>query len=158
MYKLLVLFFISISFISCTPKNTAFNHFEKGEVATKGVQYTKKIDILKDKEVDVIFMSTYLNKIDKDVSDKELFLVYLYFPNLQSQEIEKSGFKLLLNGKEYTNLRKIERNNENFKELMLKNYWGNYYLVEFDSFENVNNLNLQLTNQNSNNAVLNFLK
>ena len=41
---------------------------------------------------------------------------------------------------------------------MLKNYWGNYYLVKFDFLENIYNLNLELTNQKSSKAILNFEK
>ena len=70
MYKILFLIFISLFFVSCSSKNNAFKYFEKDEVETKGVQYTKKTDILiNGNEVDVIFWATYLNKIDKKISD-----------------------------------------------------------------------------------------
>ena len=41
---------------------------------------------------------------------------------------------------------------------MLKNHWGNYYLVKFDSLEDINNLRLELTNQKSSRAILDFEK
>ena len=40
---------------------------------------------------------------------------------------------------------------------MLKNSWGNYYLVKFKA-QNSYNLALTLKNQNSNSAKLNFEK
>lgn len=160
MYKILTLLFISLIFTSCTSKNSAFKYFEKDDIETKGIHYTKKIDILKDNEIDIIFWATYLNKIDKNISDskKEVFLISVYFANADSQSMRKNEYKFLLNGVEAVLFEKVEEDNENFKSLMLKNHWGNYYLVKFDSLEDVNNLRLQLTNQKSSRAILDFEK
>ena len=160
MYKILFLIFISLFFISCSSKNNAFKYFEKDEVETKGVQYTKKTDILiNGNEVDVIFWATYLNKIDKKISDtnEELFLVSVYFTNKESQDIFENNYSFLLNGIEPTSLEKVEKDNENFKSLMLKNNWGKYYLVKFAS-QDVYNLTIQLKDKGSNSALLNFEK
>ena len=160
MYKILFLIFISLFFVSCSSKNNAFKYFEKDEIETKGVQYTKKTDILVNgNEVDVIFWATYLNKIDKKISDtnEELFLVSVYFTNKESQDIFENNYSFLLNGIAPISLEKIEKDNENFKSLMLKNSWGNYYLVKFNA-QNSYNLALTLKNKNSNSAKLNFEK
>ena len=160
MYKILFLIFISLFFVSCSSKNNAFKYFEKDEVETKGVQYTKKTDILiNGNEVDVIFWATYLNKIDKKISDtnEELFLVSVYFTNKESQDIFENNYSFLLNGIEPTSLEKVEKDNENFKSLMLKNNWGKYYLVKFTS-QDVYTLTIQLKDQGSNSALLNFEK
>lgn len=159
MYKILTLLFISLLFTSCTSKNSAFRYFQKDDIETKGIHYTKKIDILKDKEIDIIFWATYLNKIDKNISDskKEMFLISVYFANADSQSIKENNYEFLLNGEEAVLVEKVEEDNENFKSLMLKNHWGNYYLVKFDSLEN-SNLRLELTNQKSSKAILDFEK
>ena len=160
MYKILFLIFISLFFVSCSSKNNAFKYFEKDEIETKGVQYTKKTDILVNgNEVDVIFWATYLNKIDKKISDtnEELFLVSVYFTNKESQDIFENNYSFLLNGIEPTSLEKVEKDNENFKSLMLKNNWGKYYLVKFAS-QDVYNLTIQLKDKGSNSALLNFEK
>ena len=160
MYKILFLIFISLFFVSCSSKNNAFKYFEKDEVETKGVQYTKKTDILiNGNEVDVIFWATYLNKIDKKISDtnEELFLVSVYFTNKESQDIFENNYSFLLNGIEPTSLEKVEKDNENFKSLMLKNNWGKYYLVKFAS-QDVYTLTIQLKDKGSNSALLNFEK
>ena len=83
MYKILFLLFISLFFVSCGEKNNAFRYFEKDDMEIKSVQYTKKADIVKDKEVDVIFVATYLNKVDKEKFglNEDSFLVSLYFSN-----------------------------------------------------------------------------
>ena len=159
MYKILLLLFISLFFVSCGLKNNAFRYFEKDEIETKGVQYTKKTDIVKNNEVDVIFWATYLNKIDKKISDtnEELFLVSVYFKNKDSQDIFENNYSFLLNGIEPISLEKIEKDNENFKSLMLKNNWGKYYLVKFTS-QDVYNLTIRLKDQGANSAQLNFEK
>ncbi len=160
MKRILFFLFITMFFTSCSSKNNAFKYFEKDNIETKGIHYTKKIDILKDKEIDIIFWATYLNKIDNNIKDskKEVFLVTLYFANSASQDINKNGYEFLLNGNDSVLLEKVEEDNENFKSLMLKNHWGNYYLVKFDSLEDVNNLRLELTNQKSSKAILDFEK
>ncbi len=160
MPKLLFFIIIPFLFVSCGPKNSAFTYFEKKDIETKGIQFTKKIDILKENEVDIIFMATYLNKIDMKISDtkNEVFLISTFFVNVETQDIEKNAYKFLLNGKEAVWIEKIEKNDERFKDLMLKNYWGNYYLVKFDFSENEYNLKLELTNQKFSKAILNFEK
>ena len=159
MYKILFLLIIPFFFISCGPKNNAFKYFEKDEIATKGVQYTKKTDILKNKEVEVIFWATYLNKIDKEISksNEDLFLVSLYFADKESQDIFENGYSFLLNGIEPISTQKVEKDNENFNSLMLKNNWGNYYLVKFTA-QNNSNLALKLKNESVSSAQLNFEK
>ena len=83
MKKILFFLIISLFFTSCSSKNNAFKYFEKDDIETKGIHYTKKIDIVKNEEIDIIFWATYLNKIDKDISaeNKEVFFVSLYFAN-----------------------------------------------------------------------------
>ena len=160
MYKFLLLLSFSLLFTACSSKNNAFKHFNEGDAQTRGVQYTKKADVIKENQVEVIFMSTYLNKIDKkiDATNNEVFLVSLYFANETSQDIEKNGYKILLNENEPVSLEKVEKDNENFKELMLKNHWGNYYLVKFDLINYAQNLKLELTNQSTSKVTLGFEK
>ena len=159
MYKILFLIFISLFFVSCSSKNNAFKYFEKDEIETKGVQYTKKTDILKGDEVDVIVLATYLNKVDKKISEtnEDLFLVLVYFTNKESQDISDNNYSFFLNGESPLSVQKVEKDNENFKSLMLKNSWGNYYLVKFNA-QNSYNLALTLKNKNSNSVKLNFEK
>ena len=160
MHKFLPLILISILFTSCTSKNSAFKYFEKkDDIEMKSIQFTKKADILKADEVETIMWATYLNKIDKNIYNfkKEVFLVSLYFANVESQSIKTNGYKLLLNGKEASLLEKVEKDNENFKSLMNKNSWANYYLVKFDTQNDSSNLSLELSNEDSSKkATLNF--
>jgi hypothetical protein len=81
----------------------------------------------------------------------------VYFTNKESQDIFENNYSFLLNGIEPTSLEKVEKDNENFKSLMLKNNWGKYYLVKFAS-QDVYNLTIQLKDKGSNSALLNFEK
>jgi PBP1b-binding outer membrane lipoprotein LpoB len=158
MYKVLFLLIISLFFVSCSEKNNAFKYFDKDDIETKGVQYTKKTDILKENEVDAIFIATYLNRVDRNISNEELFLVSVYFTNKDSQDIFENNYSFSLNGVDAISTQKIEKNNENFKSLMLRNTWGNYYLVKFN-FQDAYNMKIMLKNQNATStAVLNFEK
>jgi hypothetical protein len=158
MYKVLFLLIISLFFVSCSEKNNAFKYFDKDDIETKGVQYTKKTDILKENEVDAIFIATYLNRVDRNISNEELFLVSVYFTNKDSQDIFENNYSFSLNGVDAILTQKIEKNNENFKSLMLRNTWGNYYLVKFN-FQDAYNMKIMLKNQNATStAVLNFEK
>lgn len=159
MYKILFLLFISLFFVSCGEKNNAFRYFEKDDMEIKSVQYTKKADIVKDKEVDVIFVATYLNKVDKEKFglNEDSFLVSLYFSNKDSQEISENGYSLTLNNTAVIFSEKIEKNDERFKSLMLKNSWGTTYFVKFNP-QNSSNLSLSLKDDTSNKAQLNFEK
>lgn len=159
MYKILFLLFISLFFVSCGEKNNAFRYFEKDDMEIKSVQYTKKADIVKDKEVDVIFVATYLNKVDKEKFglNEDSFLVSLYFSNKDSQDIFENGYSLTLNNTAVIFSEKIEKNDERFKSLMLKNSWGTTYFVKFNP-QNSSNLSLSLKDDTSNKAQLNFEK
>jgi hypothetical protein len=159
MYKILFLLFISLFFVSCGEKNNAFRYFEKDDMEIKSVQYTKKADIVKDKEVDVIFVATYLNKVDKEKFglNEDSFLVSLYFSNKDSQDIFENGYSLTLNNTAVIFSEKIEKNDERFKSLMLKNSWGTTYFVKFNP-QNSSSLSLSLKNDTSNKAQLNFEK
>ncbi|WP_198305771.1 hypothetical protein [Arcobacter vandammei] len=160
MKKSLFLFAVSLLFISCTPKNSAFRYFDKGLEETKAVKYTKKTDIVKDQEVDVIFMATHLNMFDENINKtkKEKFLAFVYFTKENSQDMEKNSYRIFLNSKEPISFEKIENSDERYKDYMLKNHWGTYYLVEFENLDDTKNLSLVLQNQASNKAILSFVK
>ncbi|AXK48749.1 hypothetical protein CRU87_04325 [Aliarcobacter trophiarum LMG 25534] len=158
MKKSLFLVAISLMFVSCTPKNSAFRYFDKGDIETTAIRNTKKADIVKDNEIDAIFMATYLNKFDPKISDKEEnFLVYIFFPNKEEQEFKTSGYELSLNGKIPFSMEKIEKDNKKFQDMMLRNFWGTYYLVKFTNKELVDKLQITLRPKSSD-ATLNFEK
>lgn len=159
MFKNLFLLFLLFLITACGDKNSAFRYFDKKDIEANSVQFTKKVDILNNGEVEVIFISTYLNKINDEIynDENESFLVSIFFTNLEEQDINKNDYELLLNKKEATLIEKIEKDDERFKGLMMKNYWGNYYLVKFDTITE-GRISLELFDSKSSRAILNFEK
>ncbi|RBQ29965.1 hypothetical protein [Aliarcobacter vitoriensis] len=158
MKKILFLSAISFLMISCTPKNSAFRYFDKGDIEANATRYTKKADIISNNQVDITFMATYLNKLNPRLDEKEdSFLVYVYFSNLENQDIQSNNYEILLNGKVPTYIEKLEKDDENYKNMMLRNFWGTYYLVKFNNQELVSKLNIVLKPK-SNDATLIFEK
>ena len=108
-----------------------------------------------------ILMSKILvdDKFDPKISQKEEnFLIYIYFPNLEEQiDFTKNGYELLLNGKTPISIEKLDRDDKKYEDMMLRNFWGSYYLVKFSNQELVQNLNITLKPKSSD-ATLNFEK
>jgi len=158
MRNFLLIALVLIFFSACTQKNSAFRYFDKGDLEANATRYTKKIDIVKDTQVDVIMMATYLNGFTQEKDLKEdSFLLYVYFSGKEEQDFIKNGYEILLNGKSPKSVEKLERDDKKYSVLMLKNFWGNYYLVQFDNQELVSRLNLTLKPK-ANDATLSFEK
>ncbi len=85
-------------------------------------------------------------------------MIYIYFPNLEEQiDFTKNGYELLLNGKTPISIEKLDRDDKKYEDMMLRNFWGSYYLVKFSNQELVQNLNITLKPKSSD-ATLNFEK
>lgn len=159
MNRLFLLIPTILLFTSCGSKNSGFTYFENENNESRAAQFTRKIDIVKDREVDTIFMATYVNKTenDSDKTDDESFLIFNYFANANTQDLDKNGYKITLNKQEPISIENVDKSDEKYKNLMLKNNWGKYYLVKFKSLES-ERLSLELSNQSSSKVILNFEK
>lgn len=159
MYKTLFLSILSTIFIGCS-STTALKHFKKEEIEAKAMQYTKKADVIINKEQKVLFWATYLNKIDikEFESDYETFLTSLYFVGSKSQDINDNNYSFTLDTKKPISLEEISKDNKLYKEILSKNTWGKYYLLKFKKDEKNSNLLLILSNTKSNSAKLSFEK
>ena len=56
-----------------------------------------------------------------------------------------------------TLLSELDRDDKKYEDMMLRNFWGSYYLVKFSNQELVQNLNITLKPKSSD-ATLNFEK
>jgi len=158
MKSFLFLSIFSFLIISCTSKNSALKYFDESNIRAEATRYTKKADIVSNNQVDIIFMATYLNKINYNLDEKEdNFLVYVYFSNSQTQDIQTNNYEILLNSQVPIYIEKLEKDNKTYKDLMLKNFWGTYYLVKFSNKNLVSKLNITLKPK-FNNATLVFEK
>lgn len=156
MYKNLLFFSLIFFIVSCSEKNNAFKYFNKSQIETKFIQYTKRTNIIKNNSVKVIFSATYLNGIEnKDYTyEKEKFLVSLYFVNSNEQDTTLNNFEIKLNNKKAIKLEKID---ENYKySNILKNSWGSKYIIQFNTIEKVYKLNLELSNKDLRKSLVFF--
>lgn len=160
MYKILPLLVISLFFVSCTSKNNALRYFKKTDMQASAIQNTKKTDILKNEQPELIFWATYINNINKEKElEKETFLVSIYYVNSETQNFNENNYNLSLNNQKLQSIKEIEKDNKDYQNIMLKNNWGNYYLVEFDKVsEEKTNLKLRIFNQTTSSAQLVFEK
>ena len=159
MYKTLFLSILSTIFIGCS-STSALKHFEKEEIEAKAMQYTKKVDVIVNKEQKVILWATYLNNTDvkEFESNYESFITSIYFTDSLSQDININEYSFSLNNKAAISIEEISNDDKLYKDILSKNIWGKYYLLKFEKDENSENLILNLSNKNSNSAKLTFVK
>lgn len=159
MYKILSLSILSTIFIGCS-STTALKHFDKSEIEAKAMQYTKKADVIINKEQKVLLWGTYLNNTDIEEfkSKDEVFITSVYFVESQTQDINKNGYSFILNEQKPKSIEEISVDDKTYKDLLSKNTWGKYYLVKFEQVKNSDKLDFSLTNTKSNSAKLTFEK
>jgi len=159
MYKTLFLSILSTIFIGCS-STSALKHFEKEEIEAKAMQYTKKADVIINKEQKVLLWVTYLNSTDIKEFDTnyESFLTSTYFTNALSQDIGDNNYSFSLNKKTPLSIEEISKDNKLYKDILSKNTWGKYYLVKFEKDKNIEELIFTLSNNSANSAELKFVK
>lgn len=156
MYRFFCFSAILLLFTSCGDKKYAYNYFDKTKKQERAIQDTRKIDIMQDNEPKVIFWLTYLNNVQEIKKDREVFLINVYFVNSLKQDINEDNFEFRLNGKPLLSIEKIEQNNEKYRDYIVKNRWGSYYILEFDKIDSFDNLDLNITAKNFQGNKLEF--
>ncbi|WP_122893042.1 hypothetical protein [Arcobacter peruensis] len=159
MYKTLFLSILSTIFIGCS-STSALKHFEKEEIEAKAMQYTKKADVIINKEQKVLLWVTYLNSTDIKEFDTnyESFLTSTYFTDALSQDIGDNNYSFSLNKKTPLSIEEISKDNKLYKDILSKNTWGKYYLVKFEKDKNIEELIFTLSNNSANSTELKFVK
>lgn len=156
MFKFFAFVSLILIFSACGDKKYAYNYFDKTKKQERAIQDTRKLDILQDKEQKVIFWITYLNNIEELKNEKEeFFLLNVYFADGLQKSI-KDNFEFNLNNKPLISLEKIDQNNPKYKDYIVKNNWGEYYLLKFEKIDSFDNLNLNITAKNFTGSKLEF--
>lgn len=129
------LFLLSLSsslFFSACTSTSVVKYFEKEEFYTKAMQYTKKTDISKNNQVEIMLNATYLNSTEQKFNNNyENFIVGIY--NINDDEelgLDNKKYVLLLNGKNPDVINELEEK-EYLTKVPLRNHWAKYYLVSF---------------------------
>lgn len=129
------LFLLSLSsslfFTACT-STSVVKYFEKEEFYTKAMQYTKKTDISKNNQVQLMLNATYLNSTEKKFNnDYENFIIGIYNINDEKElGLKNKEFVLLLNEQEPIVINELEKK-QYLNKVPLRNHWAKYYLVSF---------------------------
>ncbi|QDF29026.1 hypothetical protein [Halarcobacter anaerophilus] len=156
-YSLFFIFF-SIFFTACNP-TTSLEHFSNNPVDAYSVQYTKKRDILFNKELKAMLFATYLNKISTKYNTNEVysFVIGVQYVNNEDDELIKS---VTLNGKKPLSFINLKKESKLLKNISLKNNWAKYYLVDFtkDKDDESNKLNLDFSHSTWGKALISFPK
>ena len=156
MYKFLLLASIPLIFPACS-SNSALTYFKKDALETRAIQYTKKTDLLYKNEVEVLFISTYLNNIKENLSTKNnMFIVSIYFVNAKSQDLIQNNYSLTLNKRRPIKIEELKKDDKTYKNLMKRNIWAKSYLVEFPEVKDKYNLTLTLSKPKVTEGSLNF--
>ncbi len=164
MPKHLIIFslFITLFFNACSSYSVT-KYFEKDDFYNSALQYTKKTDIVENKNVIAMLNATYLNSVDKKYNNKyENFIVGIYETNNDNLTKNKT-LNVTLNDKPAVVVNTLEAQDK-LNNIPLKNHWAKYYLISFEKEKreilekNINNLVLNYTSSTGKVASLTFLK
>lgn len=150
---------ISLTLLSGCATTTALNHFTNDTQSSYAIHNTKKADLNYKNENKAMIFVTYLNNINKKYETEKLnsFVIGLHLVNQDNHELEKNGYKVLLNGKEAVSITTLDTNSKLVQSIPLKNNWANYYLVHYKNDE-LKTLNIKLTHSQFGQTSLSFQK
>ena len=137
--KIFFLLIVLIGFIACSKSTPSV--FNGDSLYKKGLEYTQIGNIVSKLETKAIINATYLNRSDPKLynNNYQNFLVGIY--NID----ENKNYKLTLNNKDINSSIKIDKKDEIYNNIPLKNPHANYYIVSFSKVKDETTLNLIYT-------------
>jgi len=157
---LFAIFYSLFTITGCTPPS-AMTFFDKDELYTKAIQYTKKADIITSFETKAICNVTYLNRVDKQWdNDEQNFIVGIYIVEDEKDDDKKylnnPNVSLTMNGRNSISVTDLNSSHEMFGRIPLYNHWAKYYVVKFDKKEKETKLNIKFSHKTFGSANLMF--
>jgi hypothetical protein len=151
---------LSLSLLTGCTTTTALNHFTNDTQSAYAIHNTKKGDLNFKNENRAMIFATYLNNINKKYETEKLnsFVIGLHLANQDNHELEKNGYKVLLNGNEAMSITTLDTDSKLVQSIPLKNNWANYYLVHFKNNDEIKTLNITLSHSKFGQTALNFQK
>ena len=145
-------------FTSCS-STTSLNHFEKDPKSANAIQYTKKADLIYNKDINSMIFATYLNNIKDEFKSNELnsFLIGTHLVNKDNHDFIKNNYSITLNNKKATNIKKINQKSDLVSIIPLRNSWANYYLLQFEN-DKSQDMNILFTHPTFGKTQINFQK
>lgn len=145
-------------FTACN-STSALNYFEKDAQSANAIQYTKKTDLIYNKEINSLLFATYLNKVNKKYESNKLdsFVVGIHLVNKREHDFIKNDYSITLNGKKAVMITRLDENSPLVTSIPLRNNWANYYLIKFENDES-QNMKILLTHPTFGMAQIDFQK
>ena len=153
------LVFIVLFFVGCGTSNRHVS-LNNSSFNLNTLQNTKKQDFIFNEKVKALFFVTYLNDSSNDLKSekKEYFLLGAYLPDEEEQDMFKQSYTITLNGQEINKTKLVDKNNQLFKSIALKNQWTKYYILQFSSIKDVYDLNIKVSHLLYGNLIFKFVK
>lgn len=158
------LFLIVIMVLSGCSSNKALTHFNKGELFSKALQFSKKCDLTHNNELQFMLSASYLDPVYAfNEKDKKHFLVGIYDAKKSDNEttvpelLSNKQINFMLNDVEYIHIQPIDASHELYGSMPLFNAWASYFILTFEQNDKEDYLQtLTFEHQAFEPCVLNF--
>lgn len=139
-------------FVGCSKKEQIF--VTDNKLLSVALQHTKKVDVVKNNNIEAVFIGTYLNHTSSFYDDiNHNFLVGVYIPNDHFND-EKATYNVTFND-EILTLVELDPKELISTSIPLKNNWAKYYKVSIPK-NHQSNITLSLEVENLHSVSLNF--
>jgi len=118
--------------------------FTKDDIYHVSLVNTHKAQLIASLETKALLTATYLNPVYKsekcknfcmNTSDGEYFFVGVFVEDSKTNEFNKKGYLLTLNGQKPTSIKLLDKNDPLRYEMPMMNNWSTYYKVKFPKVE-----------------------
>ncbi len=126
--RYLLIAVLAVFITGCSQKENKLTN-GKEPIYAQHLKYTKVLKVMEGEDVKILATATYLNSVQKKWDDgKQNFVVSVYYPMGEPKE-----FKFSLNETDPLSIRKIEKEEQLYKNIAMRNNWIDYYLYSFES-------------------------
>lgn len=118
-------------FLSGCQSYSAVNNFNSSEIYAKALHNTKKVDILEDNKIKLMFTVTSLNEVYPVNKDYQSFLLGIFEVNSKSF-MNKSQIQAKFNTLELVSIEKLPKEHVLRENIVYKNPWAKYFIINFN--------------------------
>lgn len=123
-------------FLSGCQSYSAVNNFNNSEIYAKALHNTKKVDILEDNKIKLMFTVTSLDEVYPVNKDYKSFLLGIFEVNSKSF-INKSQIQAKFNTQELISVERLTKEHVLRENLVYKNPWAKYFILNFNKNKNI---------------------
>ena len=114
--------------------------FKKDDIYHVSLMNTHKAQLIASLETKALLTATYLNPVYSssncknlcmEVSDAEYFFVGIFITDSETNEFNKKGYLLTLNGQKPIKIEKLDKDDPLRYQMPMMNNWSTYYKVKF---------------------------